>query len=214
MKLLENSGYEEIIEQIDAKVDELMSDYEAQKRDDNYLDYNRLCLIQNTMMKYLLDEIESSNNKNIKNELIKYKYNIIIICSELTNKFANNPHDFVEIESYQNNLLTKYLEDPQGYDYTFEDWDLGYKVVINQELRKIKERNIDETTQFDDVLAKIYIKTYSSLISNPKTVKEIIDNANIAIDNTDSVINKAVIKAASEIDNNISFSKKMLKKVK
>jgi len=207
IELLKESGHDELIEQVNEKYNNILNQiYESEKLK-NILDYNRLCLTKHTMMAYIIEAIEKEKNDNIKNKLIKFKYNMLTIFDTLGNAFIENNSDFIDIERYQDILKFYYKDNKEYFDY----YDCLYTSVIGNMLSWIISRDVNEIDKFEDILTSAYLKTYTSLISDKESLEIIYDDVKNVLDQSNDTENILMINNSLNLNQRLVLSKKINK---
>ena len=138
------------------------------------LEYNRLNLYVNTLMNYVLDEINNLANIELKNRLIKFKYNMLCLYRTLENNFLINQRKFTQANLFQEAFVPFY---PKEIKY-FAAYDISSCEYMENVLSIFIDKgneyyNYEEV--FNDLLTILQFKTLLSLISsnaNLNTIKQ------------------------------------------
>lgn len=163
------------------------------------LDYNKTTLDIHTFMDYLLDEIEITKNKDVKNELIYNKYKMISLFRNLELSFLRNQDKFTSVEYYHRKLDSIFKKEPKLYS----DYVLSFRYVAHQNMTNFIDR---DKTHYDgiedrvyDILSALKLKTLASIVYNDDVRDEILQDAIVAEELATTEINKKVLRKVSNI---------------
>ncbi len=149
--------------------------------------YYREKLINANFYKLLEEEIEKTQTKKYKNELIDYKYNLIYNCVSLENDFAEKR----DISSRVN--LYKYIVD-EFEEMNPDEYENVYSDVIEQDIKdriqELKSKEYEEELPnkeeaFEDKIDLLYIKALINSLISSKSRNHIIEYTNAASNETD-----------------------------
>lgn len=87
--------------------------------DEEKIEYLKCNIFAHCLMDYVLDEIEHIDDVNIKNELIKYKYKILMMDRQMIKRFINDKECFT----------TEYYYFKELYPFLNEDYDLEWSYI-------------------------------------------------------------------------------------
>lgn len=175
----------------------------------NYLLYCRNALQYHTTADYLEEAIANEKNKKIKSKLLEYKYKMIAIYGYLEKPFLKNPYNYSRTMYYQD-IFKDYYNDNMEF---FTDWDNYYQEQVDDTIASIMENNNEKYNNINEryynKLNAIYLKAYSSILSNDK----LLDITNIkkmfAMNITKNKLNKKLIKSTLNLNQDLLLSKKL-----
>ena len=206
LELLEAAGQDETVKEIRNIIDKAYEQSFNDEKEDRILEYNRTCLTHNLMMNFILEDIENAENKKYRKQLIKFKYNMLTLYDSLSRNFIKDPHNFIEINKYQNELMLHYNKKNKTY---FEYYDFLYKGVINNILSWITTRDNQDINKFEDILVLAYLNTYTSLISSNKELEGIENDKLTALQLSTNEQNQILISDSLNYNNKLVLAKKL-----
>ena len=137
----------------------------AKYRQENY--------IINTLLFYLTKNIETVENKDVKDMLINFKYQMIAVNKFAEDAFLNNPLDYIDVETYKNEMDRMIKEESITHRF-LDNWDRYYAKLFDESLCNLqmvdsnkKYNIIDEV--YDIILATL-MQTYESAIIEKKNI--------------------------------------------
>lgn len=150
-------------------VDDEMFDIDCAKaamyRQENY--------IINTLLFYLTKNIEAVENKEVKDMLINFKYQMISVSKFAEDAFLNNPLDYIDIDTYKNEMNRMIKEESITHRF-LDNWDQHYTKLFDESLCNLqmvdanKKYNIVDEV-YDIILATL-MQTYESAMIEKKNV--------------------------------------------
>lgn len=158
-------------------------------------EYAKEKVIANLLMKYLLEEINTQEDKYIKDTLIKIKYRLIYTLSTLEPQFLKDPNNFVK----ENLYLELYNYEVKNVIDDIEDLAIIPDLKTAKEEIEYFENIEDEFYENKDniikiILRSIYLKTMISLQLSSKsdrTLNRKKRNIKYKSEKTKEYINKA-----------------------
>lgn len=158
-------------------------------------EYAKEKVIANLLMKYLLEEINTQEDKYIKDTLIKIKYRLIYTLSTLEPQFLKDPNNFVK----ENLYLELYNYEVENVIDDIEDLAIIPDLKTAKEEIEYFENIEDEFYENKDniikiILRSIYLKTMISLQLSSKsdrTLNRKKRNIKYKSEKTKEYINKA-----------------------
>lgn len=129
-------------------------------------------LMHHTFMDYLIEEINNTNNKQIRDELIRVKYRLLYVISDFDKLFMMNPYNFSRTIFYQAIMLSNLSMNKELED------------VYNEDIYANIEYELKDMSSFDDnfyskknnkviaILRCLYIKMHLSILSSPDKIEE------------------------------------------
>ena len=167
------------------------------------LDYLKSSLELEMFMAYLLEEIEKTKNKEVRNELIRIKYRMILLFDNLEMTFLSNPKKVVNIKHYQDLLEKLFAKEPR----TTVNYMLTIRYITHELQAYLidKEVSTDWKSKIQDILYVIKLKSLTSLVYNKDIQEEIFENAEIAGQLASNHNNKKLLKKSSEINHQLNI---------
>lgn len=168
------------------------------------LDYLKSSLELEMFMAYLLEEIKKTKNKEIRNELIRIKYRMILLFDNLEMTFLSNPKKVVNMKHYQSLLEKLFAKEPR----TIVNYILTIRYIAHELQAYLidKEESTDRKSKIQDILHVIKLKSLTSLAYSRDIQKEIFENAEIAEQLASNRNNKKLLKKSSEINHRLNIS--------
>ena len=197
--LLEEEGQYDAIEDIQAmKAANDEQDKLDYFRDDLYLE--RISLEIHTFMKYLLDTINTEKDPEIKEALIRMKYQIISNVRSIELSFLYDPTLSYSLTTYQYRLARVFKKTPQLFIEHITD----SATLIDAEQMQLLERGKKSYTDIDDkvhdILLGIMLQTHITCMPNEIVREATIEDTEAAVELSRSRADKKVLKKSLKIN--------------
>lgn len=143
----------------------------------------------------VLDELKKTNNTNLINKLIRYKYYLMYTSKDLENSYLS---DFLYFPNYDYYLkILKSDVNKYGYlcknIYNYDDLII---IFLVKTIEHNKNKYIDDIDEFNDIIKMIQIRTYNDMLYDKDKINKIIKSRDCALYASDSKIDKNLIKKA------------------
>ena len=199
---------------IDQTLPECELDFEDEKFDIDCAKaakYRQENYIINTLLFYLTKNIETVENKEVKDMLINFKYQMIAVSKFAEDAFLNNPLDYIDVETYKTEMDRMIKEESITHKY-LGDWDHYYAKLFDESLCNLqmvdsnkKYNIIDEV--YDIILATL-MQTYESAIIEKKNVYHVHGLRNKMNRSLTKKYTKNTINLSKNLENSTMLSKK------
>jgi hypothetical protein len=198
---------------IDQTLPECELDFEDEKFDIDCAKaakYRQENYIINTLLYYLTKNIETVENKEVKDMLINFKYQRIAVSKFAEDAFLNNPLDYIDVETYKNEMDRMIKEESITHRF-LDDWDRHYAKLFDESLCNLqmvdsnkKYNIIDEV--YDIILATL-MQTYESAIIEKKNVYHVHGLRNKMNRSLTKKYTKNTINLSKNLENSTMLSK-------
>ena len=198
--ILEQSGQQDLAD----NVRYLQEQSKCEDQMDLFIDdlaVAKVDLETHTFMLYLKDRINEEKIPQIKEELIRMKYQIISNIRSIEKTFLHNPSLDYDLSRFQNKMHRLFEQQPDVY----MSYVRANEMLIDNERTELLERNKQEYDDMDDlvhdILLSILLKTKITCLPNESVRDLVIEDSEAAIELSNAKLDKRVLKKSIKLNN-------------